>query len=251
MGKIYIGTSGYNYKHWKEVFYPKNIPPKNWLSYYSKHFDTVEINATFYGNFKKETFEKWKNSTPKDFCFAIKGPRFITHIKRLKTEDLSLKRFFDSALGLGKKLGVILWQFAPNFHNNQENKARLVNFLKLLKTSAGLPAGRQVFEFRHKSWFAKEVYDLLDKSKTGIVISESGRFPSEDKIISDICYIRFHGPSSLYSSSYSTKQLENWAQKIKNWKVARIYCFFNNDAQAFAVKNALKLRRILNEKNHS
>ena len=242
MGKIWVGTSGFNYKHWKNIFYPEGLPQTKWLAFYAEHFKTLEINATFYGSFKESTYKKWADTVPNDFCFAIKGPRFITHIKRVEGVEDSIEKFFDSANGLDKKLAVVLWQFPPSFKNSEENKIRLEKFLDLLPKN-----NSHVFELRHKTWFSKETFNLLDSKKSGIVISESDRFPSEDKVTGGICYIRFHGPTSLYSSPYSNEQLEEWAGKIKNWaKNADVYCYFNNDSGGHAFRNAAEFRKLLN-----
>ena len=241
MNRIWVGTSGYNYRDWRGDFYPKDTPVKDWLSYYSTKFKTVEINATFYGSFKEATYAKWADQVPPDFIFTIKGPRFITHIQRIKNPESSIKRFFAAAKGLGDKLGVVLWQFAPNFHNNGENFARLGDFL--IKLPKETP---QVFEFRHESWFDGKIYDLLDRAQAGIVISQNSYFPSEEVVVGGICYIRFHGPTSLYSSPYSTKQLKDWAIKIRKWaKNNEVYCYFNNDAGGYAFRNATELSTIL------
>ena len=242
MGKVWIGTSGFNYKHWKNIFYPEGLAQKKWLGFYSEHFKTLEINATFYGSFKEATYKKWADTVPEDFAFAIKGPRFITHIERIKNSELSIKKFFEQASGMSEKLKVVLWQFPPSFKNDEENRRRLENFLKQLPKNIF-----QVFELRHKTWFGPEIYNLLDSNRMGIVISESDRFPSDNIVVGGICYIRFHGPTSLYSSSYSTEQLKKWAGKIEKWKKkADVYCYFNNDSGGHAFRNAAELDKIIN-----
>src|SRR5689334_13135876 len=132
MKAIYVGTSGFNYKHWKGKFYPEDLPQKEWLEYYVQFFDSVEINASFYGHFKKKTYENWAKRTPPKFAFTLKGPRFITHVKRLKEPKESLDYFFDSAIGLEEKLSLVLWQFSPGFKLTEENFERFGDFLKLL-----------------------------------------------------------------------------------------------------------------------
>lgn len=242
MGKIRTGTSGFNYRHWRGDFYPDSLPLKKWLAFYSEHFKTVEINATFYGSFREATYKKWADTVPREFCFAIKGPRFITHIKRLVEPKESIDYFFAAAKGLGKKLGVVLWQFPPSFKKDEETLSRLNEFLNLLPKETP-----KVFEFRHKSWFDSETDKILEENKSGIVISESSRFPSEEAVAGGICYIRFHGPGRLYSSPYSTEQLAEWAKKIKKWsRQAEVYCYFNNDSGGHAFRNADELDRILN-----
>lgn len=240
MSKLFIGTSGYNYRHWKEVFYPKEIPQKKWMEYYSSLFNTVEINATFYGNFKKEVFEDWRGKTPSDFYFAIKGPRYITHVKRLKDVSESVEMFFNNASGLGNKLSVVLWQFPKNFKNNEDNFERLKEFLEVL------PDERHAFEFRDGSWFSKDVFSLLSCLNCQIVVNSSGVFPEGSDVSSNFHYIRFHGPSSLYSSNYSYEQLWQWSVKIKKiLKSSDVYCYFNNDANAYAIDNAKELKKLV------
>jgi uncharacterized protein YecE (DUF72 family) len=240
MKSIYIGTSGYNYKHWKERFYPKEIPVKQWMEYYSKHFKTVEINATFYGHFKKTVFENWANRTPKDFVFTLKGPRYITHVKRLVDPKESIDYFLNEAVGLEEKLSLILWQFPPSFKLIDENYERLENFLSML------PKINQALEFRHKTWFDDKVFRLMDQKGVGFVINDSSRFPAQEIVTGNIAYVRFHGPTSLYSSEYSKEQLKEWSKKIKKYaKDREVYCYFNNDNNAYAIKNAKELRTML------
>lgn len=255
MGRIYIGTSGYNYDHWKGVFYPEGLPEKDWLSFYAKHFDTVEINAIFYGNFKRSVFEKWGREVSKNFSFCLKGPHFITHVKRLKDVNDSLKMFLGNAYGLGSKLKIILWQFPKSFKFNDENLERLEKFLHILAFQSRFgkldpnPVWLKIkhgFEFRDDSWFKKEVFDLLNKNNVGFVINDSSFFPKKEISTGGFTYIRFHGPSGLYSSNYSRRELMTWAQKIKRFqKLGEVYCYFNNDVGGFAVKNAWELKELL------
>jgi len=239
--KVYIGTSGYNYKDWKGKFYPKDQPEKNWLNFYSKHFNTVEINATFYRSFPKSVFENWAKKTPENFKFVIKGSRYITHIKRIKNVEDELNNFFAVANGLGKKLAVVLWQFPASFRCKKENIERLDAFVKILPKVAG-----HAFEFRHASWFNKDVYEIIEKSRLSLVINDSTVFPATNDEVGNFIYIRFHGPSLLYSSSYSDTNLEKWVGRIKKILGKKdVYCYFNNDVAGYAVDNALKLREYL------
>src|SRR5690242_7956292 len=132
MGTLFIGTSGFNYRDWKGRFYPENLPQTKWLEYYSSHYNTVEINATFYGSFSQKTFQKWASQVPDGFCFTIKGSRFITHIKRLKSVEETINRFFDQTEGLASKLSCILWQFPNSFRYGEDESDRLEQFLHLL-----------------------------------------------------------------------------------------------------------------------
>lgn len=140
-----------------------------------------------------------------------------------------------------KKLKLVLWQFAGNFKFTEETCGRLERFLKILPKGMG-----QAFEFRNSSWFHREVFDLLNKYQAGFVINDSSKFPSFDKITDGLCYIRFHGPGALYGSSYSDAELKTWAKKIKSYlKKVDVYCYFNNDGSAFAIKNAQTLKSLL------
>lgn len=240
MGKIYIGTSGYNYHHWKNVFYPVGTPQREWLLYYSQHFNSIEINATFYRDFEAKVFAKWYATTDNNFSFAIKGPRLITHLKRLVNVEDNLKNFINHALHLQKKLSCVLWQYPASFVNSANNFHKLKNFLLILPSDA-----KNVFEFRHESWFSGKVYDLLNKYNAGLVINNSLYFPQQEIITGNLVYIRFHGPQELYASEYRVKELENWANKILIWqKKYDIFCYFNNDMGGYAVKNALELKKL-------
>lgn len=238
MFNIYLGTSGWNYLDWKDRFYPKGLSQDKWLDHYTNFFDTVELNVTFYRLVKKKIFRGWYDRTPKGFCFVAKGSRYITHIKRLKNCAEPLNLFIDSAKGLKEKLIAVLWQLPPGF---KKDLKRLEIFLKLV-TKTRIP---QVFEFRHLSWFDKEVYALLKKYNICLCIAHSGRYPCVKEITSDFTYLRFHGGKTLYGGNYSDKELKRWAKFIKDLKVKDVFVFFNNDAHGFAVKNALRFKELL------
>lgn len=241
MGKVYIGTSGYNYKHWKEIFYPLGVPQREWLTYFAQQFDTIEINATFYRHFSRLVFEKWRISTPEGFVFSIKGPRLITHVRRLHNVEDELKRFFESVTGLEKKLAVILWQFPYSFYNTELNKKRLDEFIRLLPSDTAY-----ALEMRHNSWFKDEFFDYLNKNRISFVANDTTAFPTIQKVTGPVAYIRFHGPGRLYASGYGEKQLRFWAEKIGEYRKNRVvYCYFNNDAEGYALKNALDLRKLI------
>lgn len=249
--QIYIGTSGYNYRDWREKFYPKDVPQSQWLSYFSTNFNTVEINATFYRSFPLSVFDKWNKSTPEDFKFTIKGSRLITHIKRLKDVEEETNKFFESSGKLDKKLAIVLWQFPASFNLLKDKNnviAKIKNFLSLLSKQSltRLKNAQNVFEFRHESLFVKEIFDLFDTYKAGFVVNDTPAFASAERVTGKIVYIRFHGPGKLYSTSYSDKELEIWAGKIKEYlKSYDVYCYFNNDVGGFAVENAKKLRELV------
>lgn len=243
--KLFIGTSGYSYPHWKKVFYPADLDESNWLEFYAKKFKAVELNVTFYRLPNKKTFEGWYKKTPKDFRFAIKGSRFITHVKRLKNDKDSIKIFFEQISSLGEKLSAVLWQLPPKFRVNIE---RLEDFLADTHNSQ-LVFGktREVFEFRDASWFCDDVYEILRKYNAAIALADHPFEMNTVPPTADFIYIRRHGPASLFSSKYSLSELRKLAESVKTWQKQKkdAYVFFNNDARGYAVENALGLKKLL------
>jgi uncharacterized protein YecE (DUF72 family) len=241
MGRLFIGTSGYSYQHWKGVFYPRDLSQARWLEFYCEHFDTVELNVTFYRLPNQQTFAGWYQRTPPDFCFAAKGSRFITHIKKLKDCGQPLHLFKENASALGEKLACILWQLPPHLPYNDE---RLEAFCRLLADEYS--EKRHAFEFRHESWFQKECYDILSAHGLALCIPVAPGYPRKEQMTASFSYIRFHSSETGSNSSYTDKELQQWAGKIKQWLKQRdVYCYFNNDAQAFAIANAKKIRDYL------
>lgn len=240
MPKIRIGCSGFLYDSWRGVFYPEELPHKRWLSFYMKKFNTVELNVTFYRLLKKEAFERWYKETPPDFKFCLKGSRFITHVKKLKDVELPLSTFFNATAPLLEKLEVILWQLPPNLKLNMKNLEDFVENLKKYPV-------RHVFEFRHKSYLGKKVFKLLSAANIGVCMADWPEFINDLPPTSDFVYIRRHGEGGNYATDYTPEQLKNDAKKIKEYlKLGKdVYCYFNNDASAYAPKNALELAAIL------
>jgi uncharacterized protein YecE (DUF72 family) len=238
--RIFIGTSGYSYPHWKGVFYPQDLPQNKWLEYYCKFFNTVELNVTFYRLPQKAVFKSWYKRTPKEFYFVVKGSRFITHVKKLADVKEPLSQFFEFAKELKEKLAVVLWQLPPSMTVNLKKLESFCHFLQEQKM-------RQTFEFRNPSWFKQDVYDILKKYNFSLCLAHSPRWPLEEIITSDFAYLRFHGGESLYGSDYSDRELKDWAKKAKAWLKDGLdfYAYFNNDAQGFAIKNALKVKELL------
>jgi len=241
----FIGTSGYDYRHWWDgVFYPREIPQKKWLQFYSKKFNSVELNVSFYRLPTKQTFESWYERTPGDFVFSVKGSRFITHVKKLTNCEEPLNLFFENARDLKEKLGVVLWQLPPNLHFNSD---KLATFCRLLMQNETAREHRHAFEFRHQSWFCDEVYELLRRFNFSLCIAHSARWPYDEIVTADYVYLRFHGGEMLYGSNYSEEELANWASRAKVWlsEGKDIYAYFNNDAYGYAVVNALRFRELL------
>jgi uncharacterized protein YecE (DUF72 family) len=241
MSRLFIGTSGWNYPHWRSVFYPSYLRQSQWLQYYVKFFNCVELNVTFYRLMQKKTFQNWRKHTPKGFYFIAKGSRFITHIKRLKSVKDPLDLFLNNAQGLGNKLAALLWQLPPSF---KKDITRIEMFLKLLKKTNI----RQVFEFRNDSWFDAETFRLLKEYNACLCIAHSDRFPCVREVTADFLYLRFHGGKSLYGSDYSRRELKRWAEFSGGVKVKDIFAFFNNDACGYAVKNARQFKGLLENK---
>lgn len=242
---IYIGTSGYNYPHWwNGVFYPSDLPQRKWLEFYAQHLDTVELNVTFYRLPKKEIFEGWYKRTPKHFTFAIKGSRFITHIKRLKDCREPLSLLLDNASSLKEKMGAVLWQLPPRF---PFEKDRLEEFCVLLSTLPRAKSLRHVFEFRDESWLSQDCFRVLEEFQFGFCISHGSGLPCVEKVTTDFAYLRLHGGEVLYGSNYSDQELKEWAEKIAGWTRRKkdVLIYFNNDAYGFAVKNALALKKLI------
>jgi uncharacterized protein YecE (DUF72 family) len=239
--KIHIGTSGWHYKHWlDDVFYPSGTKPAQMFEFYARHFNTVEINNSFYHLPSARTFDNWRDSSPRDFSFAVKGSRFITHMKKLKDPKASSEKFFDVADRLGRKLGPILFQLPPRWKVNRE---RLEAFLQ------SLPARHKyVFEFRDETWLVPEVYRLLRRYKAAFCIHDFADMKIPLELTANFTYVRFHGPTSAkYFGSYSTEQLHVWAERIREWsrELSGIYAYFNNDPGGAAVRNALELQQLL------
>jgi len=240
MAEVFIGTSGWNYEHWQAgIFYPENLPSREELRFYSEHFKTVELNASFYHLPKAETFDNWYTQTPDDFLFSVKASRFITHIKRLKDCRNPWNRFINNAKNLKEKLGPVLFQLPPRWKVDRE---RLRDFVKILDKNF-----KYVFEFRDSSWFCDEVYKILRRRNIAFCIADSPNLPSAEEITADFIYIRFHGSESLYSSKYTNKELKNWAKKIEKFlkEGLDVYVYFNNDAYGYAVENAREISQIL------
>lgn len=245
MAKVHIGTSGFNYSHWKDgVFYPKDLVQAKWLSFYASKFNSVELNVTFYRLPKRSVFGKWQSQTSRDFTFAVKGSRFITHVKKLKNVKDPVKIFFSEAQGLGQKLSVVLWQLPGNLRVNVEKLEDLAKILSRDKVAAGV---RQAFEFRHESWFCGDIYKVLKKYNFALCIAHSNAWPSVEVVTADYVYLRFHGGRILFTSNYSKKELGVWAKKINKWisEGKDVYAYFNNDAMGYAIDNARTLGRLV------
>ncbi|MBN2322617.1 MAG: DUF72 domain-containing protein [Spirochaetes bacterium] len=238
-GTVHIGTSGWNYAHWRGPFYPKGLSTNEWLSFYAEKFSTVEINNSFYRLPEKATFEKWRDRTPDGFLFSVKANRYITHMKKLKDPYESLSKFLQNVEGLGNKLGPVLFQLPPSFAFNYE---RLKEFLEALPKQ-----GRHTFEFRNHGWFNEKTLELLSRYGAAFCIYHLGGVLSPIAATADFVYVRLHGPGSAYRGEYDSKTLQRWALNITEWmeEGRDVFCYFDNDEQAYALKDAVKLERIV------
>lgn len=239
MAKYYIGTSGWHYDDWRQRFYPPKLAKTGWLEFYAQHFDTVELNNTFYRLPTETAFNNWYTRTPDSFVFAVKASRLITHLKRLKEIDEVNKNFMSRASLLKEKLGPVLYQLPPGLHRNDD---LLERFLGTQPTGV-----KYVFEFRHQSWLKEDVYEILRRQGAGICVFDMPGLSCPLTATSDFAYIRFHGSQNLYSSCYSDEELTGWAEGIKKLagELERVYIYFNNDVQGYALKNAETLRSYL------
>ena len=238
-GAIHIGTSGWHYKHWKGPFYPEKLPASKMLEFYTKRFDTVELNSTFYRLPLESGLDNWRESTPPDFVFAAKGSRFITHMKKLKDPETAVAKYFERVDRLGKKLGPIVFQTPPWWEANVE---RLEAFL------AALPRGhRYAFELRNPTWHTPDIYRLLRRRNAAFCVFEIAGFHSPIEVTADFTYVRLHGPGGAYQGSYSDETLRTWAERIRAWEreLRAVYLYFDNDQAAYAAENALELKRIV------
>jgi uncharacterized protein YecE (DUF72 family) len=238
--KYYIGCSGWHYDHWRALYYPEGLPKSKWLQFYAKKFSTVELNNSFYHLPSEKAFVTWRESTPDNFLFAVKVSRFITHIKRLRNLDSAVEYFLSRACLLQGKLGPLLYQLPPNMKRNDNV---LENFLSLLPQKY-----QHAFEFRHDSWIDDSVFRILQQYNVGLCVFDMPGFTCPLIATTDFAYVRFHGSQSLYSSCYSDEELSRWAEKIAQLgeKVKAVYIYFNNDAEAFAIRNALTLAKFIN-----
>ncbi|HOK52842.1 MAG TPA: DUF72 domain-containing protein [Armatimonadota bacterium] len=237
-GRFYCGTSGWNYKHWKGIFYPNDLPQSNWLEYYSRFFDTVEINNSFYRLPSKETFETWRRQAPSEFTFAVKASRYLTHMKKLSNPEEPLERILEHSSGLGEKQGPMLYQLPPYWHVNLE---RLESFLKILPKHL-----RHVIEFRDSTWHNTEVFNLLKKYNTAYCIMSAPDLPLHLVTTSDFSYIRMHNGGYDTEVCYTDDALAWWAEYISSLlNTGDIYIYFNNDYKGYAVANALTLKQLL------
>lgn len=240
MSDVKVGCSGFLFDDWKGTFYPDELSRRQWLGYYCKKFQTVELDVTFYKLPEKETFSRWHSETPENFTISLKGSRFITHVKKLKSPLEPLDVFFLRATALKEKFGVVLWQFPPDFKADLEKLRVFLEALSPYKI-------RNTFEFRDKSWINKKVISLLEKNNMGLCISDWPEFLNDLPATTDFVYMRRHGIDGKGASCYNTEQLKADAKMINKFlkQGKDVFIYFNNDAFGHAPNNAEQLRNIL------
>lgn len=242
-GRIRTGISGWTYRPWRGVYFPKDLPQKKELEYAAHHFASIEINGSFYSLQRPSSYQAWYEAAPRDFVFAVKGSRFITHLRRLKDVRVPLANFFASGvLCLREKLGPLLWQLPPNFRFDRE---RLVDFFNLLPRDTQAAAKlarkhdarvkgrawtkadrkrplRHAMEVRHPSFETEEFIELLREHDIGLVVADTaGKWPFLEDVTSDFIYVRLHGDAELYRSGYTDAALDSWARKVRSWAAGR------------------------------
>jgi uncharacterized protein YecE (DUF72 family) len=265
-GRVFIGTSGYDYPHWRGAFYPRELPRSRWLRHASRLFNSIELNGTFYSLKSPAVFARWVAEAPRrGFVFAVKGSRFITHNLKLRRAETALANFYASGiLALGRLTGPFLWQLPDSYRYDPE---RLEGFLRLLpgsstqaaklarghdtrlKDGALTRAGarvryRHAFEVRHPSYFSKEFYEQLRTHACAFVIADTaGRFSYAEEVTTAFVYVRLHGSRILYASDYTDEELAAWAERVAGWARGGrdVYVYFDNDVQAHAPRDALRL----------
>jgi uncharacterized protein YecE (DUF72 family) len=240
--ELRIGCSGWQYKHWRNDFYPAELPQSGWFAHYARTFDTVEINNSFYRLPEATTFGKWREQAPSRFLYAVKASRFLTHMKKLKDPEEPIARFFDRAHHLGRHLGPILYQLPPNWPLNLE---RFETFL------AALPRKyRHTVEFRETSWYDERVYDLLRRYGVALCLHDMQGSATGPMVVGPFIYVRFHHGTKKYGGRYPDDRLATWA----DWLVERrregldVFAYFNNDTGGHAPRDAVRLRALVQQR---
>ena len=241
MGTINVGCSGWNYRHWRGLFYPGKLPVKDWFRFYAEQFDTVEINNSFYRLPKAETFDKWRDQAPPGFIYAVKANRFLTQAKKLKDCAEPVARMMAPVRHLGPTLGPILYQLPPNL---RFNLPRLEEFLSLLPREL-----THVFEFRDPSWYVRDTLDLLERYGASFCCHDMAGSISERWGVGPAAYVRFHGAGGKYWGRYADETLLGWADWMgeQAQRGRTVWAYFNNDTDAHAIADALTLKAMVRQ----
>ncbi len=235
MASLHIGTSGWHYPHWHGRFYPGGLKPEEWLGFYARKFACVEVNTSFYSPLDSASIQRWCDAVPDDFRFAVKAPKSITHLHKLRNASAELDSFLESVQPFGTRLGPLLFQLPPRWHCNIE---RLQSFLELLPNEF-----RYSFEFRDRDWHRPEVYVALEQAGAAFCVFDLAGTHCPQAATSELVYIRLHGPDGAYSGSYSAAALRTWGTSVDRWlrQGRDVYVFFDNDEQAYSIRNALSM----------
>jgi uncharacterized protein YecE (DUF72 family) len=237
--EIRVGCSGWQYRHWRGRFYPRELPTDAWLEHYATTFDTVEVNNSFYRLPEADAFAAWARRVPPDFCFAVKASRYLTHLKRLREPREPLDRLWSRAARLGPHLGPMLYQLPPRWDRNLD---RLRDFV------AALPRDRrQAIEFRDPSWYHADVYEVLVEGGVALCLHDMPGSATKPEPVGPFVYVRFHGASGKYRGGYSDDELRTWAGRLREWADDGRSCFayFNNDVGGHAPRDAVRLRELI------
>ncbi|HYE29658.1 MAG TPA: DUF72 domain-containing protein [Allosphingosinicella sp.] len=240
-GTVRIGCSGWIYRHWRDLFYPAKLPQRLWFDHYAGTFSTVELNTSFYHLPKPETFSGWRDRAPPGFRYAVKAPRFITHMKKLKDCAEPVDEFLSRARNLGAAIGPILYQLPPRWALNRD---RLDEFVALLPRDL-----HHVFEFREKSWLTEEVLALLEARGVSFCAHDMRGLATPRWAAGPIAYVRFHGGTGKYVGRYPDDELMGWTDWIvRQARSGRdVWCYFNNDIGGHAIDDALTLRAMVGQ----
>ncbi len=236
--EYFLGCSGFYYNHWQGIFYPEKLPKAKWLPYYADHFNTLEVNNTFYRYPTEKLLQGWYRKTPPNFCFTLKANRAITHTRKFHATEQLTQNFYKLALQLQEKLACVLFQLPPFLHKSMDLLEKIAEQMDERVVN--------VLEFRHESWWDREVYAFLRRHGLVFCSVSSPELP-ETLVKTDLAvYVRFHGKTGWYQGSYSEKELKAYAENIMQQNPPKVFCYFNNDLNAYAVKNCLTLKKILN-----
>ncbi len=236
---VRIGCSGWEYRHWRGGFYPAGIPQSRWLEHYAAHFDTVELNGTFYRLPRPDTFDRWRARVPSGFRFAVKASRYLTHIRRLREPGEPLERLWSRATHLEDRLGPMLYQLPPHW---RRDAGRLEAFLDALP-----PARLQAIEFRDPSWHHPEVHRLLDRHGVALCLHDMPGAEAPREPVGPFVYLRFHGSAGTYGGSYPPQAIGAWARRLATLAQRGLdaWVYFNNDLGGQAPRDAVRLREAL------
>jgi uncharacterized protein YecE (DUF72 family) len=270
-GRVRVGISGWTYAPWRGTFYPKGLRQRDELAYVAERLSSVEINGSFYALQRPKSYRSWREHTPDDFCFAVKGGRFITHMKRLADVETPLANFFASGvLALGPTLGPVLWQLPPTFRFDAERLSAFFDLLPRTTQQAATLAKhhdervgddavteaeadrpmRHALEVRHDSFVDARFTELLRKHAVGLVVADTaGKWPLLREVTSDFAYVRLHGDTELYASGYDAEALDQWAASVREWADAGadVYVYFDNDMKVRAPYDAMALSERLDD----